>query len=76
MKTIKKAIKILGSKAELARKLGVRADRPYTWENDIYFPSMQTAMKIEDVTEGKVKAIDILHEKMQIKLKAMQKKVK
>ena len=76
MKTIKKAVKILGSQTNLAKDLGVRTDQPFKWINNIYFPSIQTALKIQEVTNGEVKAIDILNEKMEIKLNKMQKKVK
>lgn len=76
MKTIKKAVKIMKSQAEMGRKIGARSDQIYKWLNKIRFPSVKIAQKIEEVTEGKVKAIDILNEKMQIKLKEMKKKVK
>jgi len=76
MKTVRKAVKIFGTSIALSNAVGVRPDRVSKWLRNLYFPSIQNALKIEEVTEGKVKAIDILNEKMQIKLKAMQKKVK
>lgn len=76
MKTIKKAVKFFKTQAELAKKIGVRADHVYKCLIHNRLPSIKMAQKIEEVTEGKVKAIDILNEKMQIKLKAMQGKVK
>lgn len=76
MKTIKKAVKILESQTNLAKALGVRGDQIFKWINHIYFPSIPNMKKIEEVTGGQVKAIDILNEKMQIKLNKMERKVK
>lgn len=76
METIQKAVNIVGSQAELGRKVNVRASQVYKFLKNIQFPSIKTAQKIEKVTDGKVKAIDILHEKMQIKLKLEEKNIK
>jgi|GEM_PF-4291184 len=75
MKTIKKSVKLLGSQTNLANALELRSDQVSKWINHIYFPSIQNMKKIEEVTKGKVKAIDILTEKMDIKLNLLKKKI-
>ena len=69
MKSIKKAVKYFGSQAEFARKIRVRHDQPYKWLNEIGFPSVKTAIMIEEVTNGHVKAEEILVEKAKLRLK-------
>lgn len=76
MKTIKKAVKVLGTNIALSKAIGVRADRVSKWVRSLNFPSIKSMKKIEEVTGGQVKAIDILNEKMQIKLNKMERRVK
>lgn len=76
MKSIKKAIKIIGTQVKMSKLLGIKASQIHKWLLHIRLPSVRNAIKIEEVTNGQVKAIDILNEKMEIKLKKMQKKVK
>ena len=57
---IKRAIEIIGSPADMAKKLNVSYHTVLTWKNGRSSITTTNCMKIEKATEGKIKAKDIL----------------
>lgn len=57
---IKKAVSLLGNRNELARAINVSYQTVSDWINGKKTPSPENCMKVERVTDGKIKARDIL----------------
>jgi DNA-binding transcriptional regulator YdaS (Cro superfamily) len=56
--TIKELVEHFGSKAEMARRLGIERQNITYWSNE-GVPAIQ-AVKIEMLTNGKFKAVDLV----------------
>lgn len=67
MQTVQKAIDCLGGQAKLARAIRVRPDEIYKYINHIAFPSARVCVSIENVTDSKIKAEEVLMEVAKIK---------
>lgn len=59
---IKKAIELVGGARELSIKLGVSYQSVLDWKNERSNINFLNCIKIEKLTEGKVRARDILPE--------------
>lgn len=67
METIKKALEIFGSCARMAQELEISEYSIKKYLTCDRFPSAKVAHKIEQKTNGEVKSIDILIEKIKTK---------
>jgi len=67
MKTIQKCISYFGSRSKMASILEIRYDLITKYISHKRFPSYKIANKIEEKTNGEIKAKDILFEKLNIK---------
>lgn len=67
METIREAISYFGTRTKMAEELGIRYDMITKYLAHYRFPSFKVALKIEQKTNGKVKASDILMEKAALK---------
>lgn len=68
METIRKAILYFGSQAKMSEEISVRSDQIHKWLNQILFPSVKAAIKIEEKTNGELTAEEILLEAAEIKM--------
>lgn len=60
MRLVEEAIKIAGSMTNLSKKMKVNYQSISDWKTGKKAPNAANARKMENATEGKIKAIDIL----------------
>ena len=61
VEAMQKAIDLLGGRAEFSKAVGVTYLTVSDWANDKKSPCLESCLKIEEITEGKVTLKDLVY---------------